>query len=149
MYAILPRPPYAPYSLGLTTDPTLPSAPLSFLLPCISFSPCPRCVRSLKSGYDPNKSQVNEDRLAEFIRAPITGSIDEVPGIGDAAKKALASGEDDDKVRNVLKSYLNSWRWLDGSFHLIIFFRSVASLLPFKDHQHLPAHWQVSDAQGP
>jgi hypothetical protein len=49
-------------------------------------------------GYDPKKSQVNDDKLAEFIRASITGDIREVPGIGDAARKALASGEDDEKA---------------------------------------------------
>eukprot|EP01039_Chlorochromonas_danica_P011142 gene11142-12421_t len=31
--------------------------------------------------YNPKKSQVSDSRLATFISAPITGSLDEVPGV--------------------------------------------------------------------
>lgn len=32
------------------------------------------------AGYDPRRSNVKEDALADFIRAPITGELREVSG---------------------------------------------------------------------
>ncbi|CAM9138687.1 unnamed protein product [Phaeothamnion confervicola] len=52
------------------------------------------------TGYDPKRSKINDDKLAEFIRSPITGDITEVPGIADGARTKLAAGEGDDKVTN-------------------------------------------------
>jgi hypothetical protein len=51
-------------------------------------------------GYNPKKSRVSDDTLADFYRSPFTGDITEVPGIGPAAAKALATGEADDKITN-------------------------------------------------
>mmetsp|Transcript_11790 Transcript_11790/g.15340 ORF Transcript_11790/g.15340 Transcript_11790/m.15340 type:complete len:125 (+) Transcript_11790:90-464(+) len=45
-------------------------------------------------GYDPQRSQVNETQLANFLRSSITGNIEEVPGVGASAKQKLAEGED-------------------------------------------------------
>ena len=53
---------------------------------------------SQSAGYDPKKSRVSDDTLADFFRSQLTGEITEIPGIGPAAAKALASGEDDDKI---------------------------------------------------
>jgi len=40
-------------------------------------------------GFDPNKSQISIDRLAEFIQTQITGDLSEVPGLGDFGIKKL------------------------------------------------------------
>jgi hypothetical protein len=44
-------------------------------------------------GYDPKKSKVNADRMEEFIQAQISGDLNEVPGIGPAAIKALKNSD--------------------------------------------------------
>ena len=55
----------------------------------------------MSDGYDPQKSRIADDKLADFLRAPLTGVITEVPGIGDAAARHLASGSDvNDQVFN-------------------------------------------------
>ncbi|KAF1316005.1 hypothetical protein FI667_g15694, partial [Globisporangium splendens] len=54
-------------------------------------------------GYDPQKSRVAEDTLADFLRAPLTGDLTEVPGIGPAAVTKLAAGEDSDQVENTFQ----------------------------------------------
>lgn len=43
------------------------------------------------AGYHPDRSQVSEDRFAEFIRSPVTGDLLEVPGIGPASKTCFAA----------------------------------------------------------
>lgn len=54
----------------------------------------------MSDGYDPQKSRIAEDRLADFLRAPLTGDLLEVPGIGSAAISKLASGDEEDRVTN-------------------------------------------------
>ena len=49
-------------------------------------------------GFDPNRSQVQDDKLAEFLSAPVSEDLTTVPGIGAAAAGRLASGEGDDKI---------------------------------------------------
>lgn len=44
--------------------------------------------------YDPSKSRISEDILADFLRAPITGDITEVPGITRTIANKLSSCED-------------------------------------------------------
>eukprot|EP00904_Undaria_pinnatifida_P001196 jgi/Undpi1/11077/HiC_scaffold_30.g13375.m1 len=51
-------------------------------------------------GYDPKRSKVSDDKLAEFIRSAISGDITEVPGIANRGKEILAEGEGDDCVTN-------------------------------------------------
>eukprot|EP00752_Nemacystus_decipiens_P005202 g4721.t1 len=51
-------------------------------------------------GYDPKRSKVSDDKLAEFIRSAITGEITEVPGIAERGAEILAEGEGDDVVTN-------------------------------------------------
>lgn len=41
------------------------------------------------SAFDPNKSKVSADKLAEFLAAPLEEDITMVPGIGDMAAKYL------------------------------------------------------------
>lgn len=41
-------------------------------------------------GYHPNRSRVSASALADFIRAPVTGNLREVPGIGEVTAKLLA-----------------------------------------------------------
>jgi hypothetical protein len=55
------------------------------------------CVE--QDGYDPKKSKINDEKLAEFIRAAISGDLNEVPGLGPAALKLLAAGEGSNKVK--------------------------------------------------
>lgn len=56
---------------------------------------------TMSDGYDPQKSRVAEDTLADFLRAPLTGDLTEVPGIGKAAVGKLAEG--DDKIENTFQ----------------------------------------------
>jgi hypothetical protein len=55
------------------------------------------------SGYDPRRSRVSDDRMAEFQRGRLTGDLSEVPGIGPAAIKKLSSGEEEDKITNTFQ----------------------------------------------
>lgn len=48
----------------------------------------------MADGYDPQKSRVAEDTLADFLRAPLTGDLTEVPGIGKAAVAKLGGCDD-------------------------------------------------------
>lgn len=58
-------------------------------------------INMASQAYDPRRSNVKEEALAEFIRAPITGELTEVPGIGPKAAEALASGDDpNEKITN-------------------------------------------------
>ena len=54
-------------------------------------------------GYDPTKSRVAEDKLSDFLRAPISGDITEVPGIGKVAAEKLNSGPEEDRVENTFQ----------------------------------------------
>lgn len=47
------------------------------------------------NNYAPHKSRISSEALADFIRAPITGDLSEVPGIGDSAILALSEVEVD------------------------------------------------------
>jgi len=42
------------------------------------------------AGYDPKKSRVSESTMGDWMRSPITGALDQVPGVGAAAIKKLA-----------------------------------------------------------
>lgn len=58
----------------------------------------------MADGYDPQKSRVAEDTLADFLRAPLTGDLTEVPGIGPAAVSKLGQdGEDGDAIENTFQ----------------------------------------------
>eukprot|EP01033_Poteriospumella_lacustris_P016704 gene16704-11957_t len=43
----------------------------------------------MSEGYHPEKSRVSADTLADFIRSPISGNLDEVPGVGPATIEIL------------------------------------------------------------
>ena len=45
-------------------------------------------------GYDPTKSMVSDNTLADFIDNDVQEDITTVPGIGSAAQAQLASGEE-------------------------------------------------------
>ncbi|KAL3670057.1 hypothetical protein V7S43_005427 [Phytophthora oleae] len=58
----------------------------------------------MADGYDPQKSRVAEDTLADFLRAPLTGDLTEVPGIGKAAVAKLGASDDgEDAVTNTFQ----------------------------------------------
>ncbi|RLN95658.1 hypothetical protein BBJ28_00025621 [Nothophytophthora sp. Chile5] len=58
----------------------------------------------MADGYDPQKSRVAEDTLADFLRAPLTGDLTEVPGIGKAAVGKLGTAEEgEDAVENTFQ----------------------------------------------
>ena len=40
-------------------------------------------------GYNPNRSRNDPNKLAEFIQAPITGGLTEVPGLGKVTEDLL------------------------------------------------------------
>ena len=59
-----------------------------------------------EKGYDPKRSRVSDDTLADFLRSQLTGSLQEIPGIGPAAEKALGkgvNGEEDTKITNTFQ----------------------------------------------
>lgn len=43
----------------------------------------------MDSGYNPERSRVSSDKLAEFLSSPLTDEILDVPGIGPVAKEKL------------------------------------------------------------
>lgn len=51
--------------------------------------------------YDPKKTRIQEDTLANFLRQPVTENLETVPGIGPVNAKSLATGEGEDKVETV------------------------------------------------
>lgn len=55
--------------------------------------------------YDPTASRVAENTLADFLRAPLTGDLKEVPGIGRAYVIKLRQGEDGDRVENTFQLF--------------------------------------------
>jgi len=40
--------------------------------------------------FDPKKTNINEDKLADWLRDQVSGDLEEVPGIGPANKATLA-----------------------------------------------------------
>lgn len=50
------------------------------------------------TGYDPSRSRVSDDKMNEFLRGQLSGDLQEVPGIGPAAKKKLGEGDADGDV---------------------------------------------------
>ena len=51
--------------------------------------------------YDPEKSRISEDALADFLRSILTGDLTEVPGISRCAIRKLAAG--DEKITNTFQ----------------------------------------------
>lgn len=45
-------------------------------------------------GFCPKKSMLSDEALADFLRAPLTGQLIEVPGIGPTTVKVLAKGSE-------------------------------------------------------
>lgn len=43
----------------------------------------------MSEGFHPEKSRVNSDALADFIRSPLRGNLSEVPGVGPWTEKIL------------------------------------------------------------
>ena len=43
----------------------------------------------MAEGYDPNRSRTDPDKLAAFIQQPLTGNLNEIPGIGPATVKLM------------------------------------------------------------
>ena len=61
-------------------------------------------VKADALGYDPSRSKVSDSTMTDFLRSQITGDLTEVPGIGPAAQKVLASGDDDsEKITNTFQ----------------------------------------------
>jgi hypothetical protein len=58
------------------------------LLPCF-YPPVSQMPVQIITYYDPNASRMRSDTLANFLRAPLTGNVEEVPGIGKDTKTKL------------------------------------------------------------
>ena len=43
----------------------------------------------MAQGYDPSRSRNDPDKLAQFIQAPITGDLEEIPGLGKVTKEKM------------------------------------------------------------
>ena len=57
-------------------------------------------------GYDPTKSKISQDKMEAWRNSTVSGNLDEVPGIGPAAMKALRSGSDtDDHITNTYQLF--------------------------------------------
>lgn len=90
-------------------------------------------------GYDPQKSRLAEDKLADFLRAPLTGDIQEVPGIGEAAMKNLAKedgGSGDDAITNTYQ--------LMGKFLLLKSNTDSGEMVQCQEHCDAFWHWLKS-----
>lgn len=51
-------------------------------------------VRSCSEGYDANKSQIGNDRLANWLQEDINPDLTSIPGIGPATAKKISEGDD-------------------------------------------------------
>lgn len=51
--------------------------------------------------YEPEKSRISEDALADFLRCTLTGDLTEVPGLSRCAIRKLSSGND--KITNTFQ----------------------------------------------
>jgi len=49
----------------------------------------PKNIDIMATGYHPERSQVKDGTMADWLIAPVTGSLLEVPGIGPATVKVL------------------------------------------------------------
>jgi hypothetical protein len=47
----------------------------------------------MADGYDPKKSKVSDDRMETWRTEPVSGNLQDVPGIGPAAVGKLAANE--------------------------------------------------------
>lgn len=56
-------------------------------------------VESTSDVYNPEKTYINKDRLADFLSSALTGDVCEVPGIRQKTAQKLAS-EEHGSVRN-------------------------------------------------
>jgi len=63
-----------------------------------SYTPLHRVPRHDMSGYNYNKTTVHEDKLNEWLGAPISGDLQDVAGIGPKNEQLLASGEGDNQI---------------------------------------------------
>ncbi|KAG7342859.1 hypothetical protein IV203_018089 [Nitzschia inconspicua] len=60
----------------------------------------------MAEGYDPNRSRVSDDKMRIWKSNTITGDLNEVPGIGPAAIKALAKSDNpDDRITNTYQLF--------------------------------------------
>ncbi|DBA01758.1 TPA: hypothetical protein N0F65_010168 [Lagenidium giganteum] len=92
----------------------------------------------MADGYDPQKSRVAEDTLADFLRAPLTGDLTEVPGIGKAAVGKLAEGEDGDRIENTFQ-LIGKFLMLKGNSE-----DNDDGLVDIKEHCDAFWHWLKS-----
>ena len=46
-----------------------------------------------KQGFDPSRSRVSADQMSNWIAAPVTGDLQEIPGLGQAGVKVLEANE--------------------------------------------------------
>jgi hypothetical protein len=91
-------------------------------------------------GYDPGKSRVAEDTLADFLRAPLTGVLTEVPGIGPAAARNLGEGDDpEDRITNTFQ--------LIGKF-LMLKVNDDETGEPLDCRSHCDAFWLYLKSKG-
>ena len=57
-------------------------------------TPIVRSAPSPREGYDANKSQIGDDRLANWLENELDPDIKSVPGIGPATAAKIAQGDD-------------------------------------------------------
>mmetsp|Transcript_4037 Transcript_4037/g.5670 ORF Transcript_4037/g.5670 Transcript_4037/m.5670 type:complete len:123 (-) Transcript_4037:275-643(-) len=51
-----------------------------------------------RAAFDARKSMIQEDKLGDWLREPITLNLQQVPGIGPANERILGEAEGEDKV---------------------------------------------------
>jgi len=57
-----------------------------------------------EEGYDPKRSRVSDETMQNFLKGKVSGDITDIPGIGPAAAKKLAEGEDEnDQITNTFQ----------------------------------------------
>mmetsp|Transcript_10588 Transcript_10588/g.15872 ORF Transcript_10588/g.15872 Transcript_10588/m.15872 type:complete len:127 (+) Transcript_10588:83-463(+) len=68
----------------------------------------------MAEGFDPNRSQVGEDKLAAFLQAEVSEEISSVPGIGPRAKELLAKEVEGDQAITTTYQLIGKFLTLKG-----------------------------------
>jgi hypothetical protein len=55
------------------------------------FAPLPFPQNTKATGFNPARSQVNHSEMLNWLRAPINGDLQEVPGIGESSESRLVT----------------------------------------------------------
>lgn len=87
------------------------------------------------SSYDPQRSRVSDDRMADFLRSPVDPDLLSVPGIGPRAVE-------------LLKSNANQMFAVHTTHQLIGLFLTLRDRAEMTTREHCDAFWAWLQAKG-